>query len=246
MPFLIFLGVLFIIVPPILAIVAFVQLEGLRKRLNEFPLQSLLSRMYSLEQHLAAIEKALSSAPPPQAPATSPAPGPASTPDQTPAPVAPRLISPAPYPPPPIEPAKPREIPSPAPPVSVFAAPPLRAPISRSSSPLDLETRIGGRWLNRIGILAILVGISFFLKYAFDNNWIGPSGRVTIGILLGAAMFPWSQWLLSRGYSYFSEGIAALGAAVLYLSIWAGCQYYPLFSHDVGFAAMVVITSVIA
>jgi len=59
-------------------------------------------------------------------------------------------------------------------------------------------------------------------------------------------MLPRSQWLLGRGYSYFSEGIAALGAAVLYLSIWAGCHYYTLFTRDVGFVAMIVVTSVMA
>lgn len=242
MPALILLAVLFIIATPILAILAFFQVEGLRKRLNEFPLQALLSRLYALEQRLSSIEKSLSSAPVAQAPAAAPAPPPA----QPLPPGAPRLIPPAAPPTATVEPPKPPHIPSATPPVSVFAAPPLRAPSSQSASSLDLETRIGGRWLNRIGILAILIGVSFFLKYAFDNNWIGPSGRVTIGILLGAGMFPWSQWLLSRGYSYFSEGIAALGAAVLYLSIWAGCQYYPLFSRDVGFAAMIVITTVIA
>jgi hypothetical protein len=97
-----------------------------------------------------------------------------------------------------------------------------------------METLIGGRWLNRIGIIAIISAVTFFLKYAFDNNWIGPSGRVAIGILLGAAMLPWSHWLLQRGYAYFSEGIAGLGAAVLYLSIWAGCQYYKLCSRRPG------------
>jgi uncharacterized membrane protein len=66
---------------------------------------------------------------------------------------------------------------------------------------------------------------------------------VGIGILLGASMLPFSQWLLKRGYSYFSEGIAGLGAAVMYTSIWAGCQYYKLFSLDVGFVAMIVITA---
>jgi len=50
------------------------------------------------------------------------------------------------------------------------------------------------------------------------TQWIGP-GRVAIGILLGAAMLPWSQWLLKRGYSYFSEGIAGLARSD-YLSIW--------------------------
>jgi len=109
-----------------------------------------------------------------------------------------------------------------------------------------LENLIGGHWLNRIGILAVFIGISFFLKYAFDNNWIGPSGRVAIGILLGALMLPWSHWLLGRGYPYFSEGIAALGQAILLLSLWAGCRYYTVFSREVGFAGMVLVTVIIA
>src|SRR5579863_4877641 len=51
----------------------------------------------------------------------------------------------------------------------------------------SLESRIGSHWLNRIGIAAVLIGISYFLKFAFDNNWIGASGRVGIGLLAGIA-----------------------------------------------------------
>ena len=121
-----------------------------------------------------------------------------------------------------------------------------RMPHPQTVAPDHLENLIGGHWLNRIGILAVFIGISFFLKYAFDNNWIGPSGRVAIGILLGALMLPWSHWLLSRGYPYFSEGIAALGQAILLLSLWAGCRYYAVFSREVGFAGMVLVTITIA
>src|SRR5271163_1975408 len=229
---LIFLALLVLIIIPVLAIAAFVRVQGLKQQIDALPLQGLISRLYALEQRLAAMEKTFSSG-------ASPAPQPPSAPAPSAAPVAqPQTLPTAP--PAVREPAKPREL-APGLHPAVFAAPPLHAPPSRDSAPRDMEALVGGRWLNRIGIVAIILAVSFFLKYAFDNNWIGPSGRVGIGILLGAAMFPWSQWLLSRGYSYFSEGIAALGAAVLYLSIWAGCQYYPLFSRDVGFAAMIVI-----
>ena len=201
-----------------------------------------MARLYALEQRLSAMEKSLglrgtTAAPPAmQEPAR---------PIQPPVPASiPPPLHTAPLPPiPSREIPKPREGSSPPPQVNVFAAPPLHSPQSKSSSALDLETLIGGRWFNRIGIIALIGSVTYFLKYAFDNNWIGPSGRVAIGILLGAAMLPWSHWLLQRGYSYFSEGIAGLGAAVLYLSIWAGCQYYKLFSLDVGFAAMIVITA---
>ena len=60
-------------------------------------------------------------------------------------------------------------------------------PISRYRKPQpDLESQIGGHWLNRVGILAVLIGVSYFLKYAFESQWVGPAGRVVIGLMAGA------------------------------------------------------------
>ena len=236
------LAIILIIITPILAISAFVRVQHLTDQLRSFPLQNMVARLSAMDQRLSAMEKLLESrgtaavAPSVQEPAP---------PSQSPLPA--QMQAPLPATPPiPVkskEIPKPREVPLPPPEFNVFAAPPLHSSQQKSSSILDLETLIGGRWLNRIGILALISAVTFFLKYAFDNNWIGPSGRVAIGILLGAAMLPWSHWLLQRGYSYFSEGIAGLGATVMYLSIWAGCQYYKLFSLKVGFAAMIVVTA---
>jgi uncharacterized membrane protein len=108
----------------------------------------------------------------------------------------------------------------------------------------NFEAMVAGRWLNYVGILALLFAVTFFLKYAFDNNWVGPRGRVGIGLLAGSVLYPWSQHLLARGYKYFSEGIAGLGAAVLYLSLWAGWHYYHIFPQDIAFVAMIVVTAV--
>jgi len=241
MELLVVLAVFVVIVTPILAISAFVRVQKLSEQLRVLPLDKLNDRLTALERHLSAIEKVIASgeplaAPPKSAPVP---PAPATTSAHEAAPLArPSTslpLSPSEFP-------KPREVSTPPPRVNVFAAPPLHTAQHKSSSTLDWETIIGGRWLNRIGIVALIGATTFFLKYAFDNNWIGPRGRVAIGILLGASMLPWSQWLLRRGYSYFSEGIAGLGAAVMYLSIWAGCQYYTLFSRDMGFYAMILVT----
>ena len=115
--------------------------------------------------------------------------------------------------------------------------------MSRRGDSGNFEAMVAGRWLNYVGILALLFAVTFFLKYAFDNNWVGPRGRVGIGLLMGSALYPWSHWLLDRGYKYFSEGIAALGAAVLYLSLWAGWHYYAIFSQSTAFALMIVVTA---
>ena len=109
-----------------------------------------------------------------------------------------------------------------------------------------MESTIAGRWFNYVGILAIALAVAFFLKYAFDSDWIGPVARVMIGFVVGGLMYPLSQWILKRGYTYYSEGIAGLGAAILYLSAWAGWHYYQIFSQGIAFPLMIMITVVTA
>jgi uncharacterized membrane protein len=108
----------------------------------------------------------------------------------------------------------------------------------------DLENRIGSHWLNRIGIAAVLVGVSFFLKYAFENNWIGPAGRVVIGLIAGIAVVLWSERFRRRGYDIFSYSLKAVGIGVLYLSLWASFQVYHLLPSGIVFVGMVVITAI--
>src|SRR4051812_21747913 len=95
-----------------------------------------------------------------------------------------------------------------SPPPRISAPPPF--PPRRDSEPqLDLESRIGSHWLNRIGIAALLIGISYFLKFAFDNNWIGPTGRVAIGLLGGIAIVIWSERFRLKNYKAFSYSLKA-------------------------------------
>jgi uncharacterized membrane protein len=122
-------------------------------------------------------------------------------------------------------------------------SPPVRTTFADGSGAGDFESVVAGRWLNYAGVLAVLCAVAFFLKYAFDNNWVGPHGRIAIGLLFGASLLIWSDRLLRKGYRYFSEGIAGLGAAVVYLSLWGGWHYYRLFEQSVAFAAMIVVTA---
>lgn len=152
------------------------------------------------------------------------------------APVAPikapaaRVVEPQPTPPP-----------RPAPP-----PPPASLPISQPTYPAhsqDLESRIGSHWLNRVGIAAVLIGASFFLDYAFENNWIGPSTRIAIGLFAGIAIVLWSERFRKRGYDIFSYSLKAVGIGVLYLSLWASFQVYHLLSSNLVFAAMISVTA---
>jgi len=107
----------------------------------------------------------------------------------------------------------------------------------------DLESRIGSHWLNRIGIAALLIGISYFLKFAFENNWIGPAGRVTIGLVAGIAIILWSERFRAKGYKAFSYSLKAVGFGTLYLSLWAAFQRYSLIPSSVAFVMMLAVTA---
>ena len=107
----------------------------------------------------------------------------------------------------------------------------------------DLEGTIGKLWLNRIGIVAILIGVSYFLKYAFDNNWIGPAGRVALGLVAGIAVVLWSELFRKKGHVAFSYSLKAVGIGTLYLSLWGAYQIYHLVPSSAAFVAMIVVTA---
>ena len=107
----------------------------------------------------------------------------------------------------------------------------------------SLESRIGSQWFNRVGILAMLIGVAWFLKLAFDNHWIGPLGRVFIGLLAGAAFISWSERFEKRGFVAFAYSLKAIGSGTLYLSLWAAFSVYALMPAWAAFGAMILITA---
>lgn len=133
------------------------------------------------------------------------------------------------------------------PPAPVRAATPagFRPPLTPTARAQDsnLEKKIGQYWLNRIGIVAILIGVSYFLKYAFENNWIGPTGRVAIGLLTGIGLVLWSERFRAKGYRSFSFSLKAVGIGTLYLSLWGALQVYHLIPAAAAFVAMALVTA---
>ena len=115
---------------------------------------------------------------------------------------------------------------------------------SRPAPPKEkLETQVGLTWINRIGVITLILGVAFFFKYAIDNDWIGESGRVIIGVLAGAATLFGGDLLWHRGQKTFAQGATALGIAILYLSFYAAFGYYHLIPQLVSLLLMVVTTA---
>ena len=107
----------------------------------------------------------------------------------------------------------------------------------------SLENRIGSQLFSRIGIVALLVATTLFLKWAIDNHFIGPLGRILAGLVAGAAIVVWSERFRHKGFDAFSYSLKAVGSGALYLSLWAAFQLYHLLPAEAALGAMILVTA---
>ena len=107
----------------------------------------------------------------------------------------------------------------------------------------SLEDRIGSQLFSRIGIVALLIATALFLKWAIDNHWVGPLGRILAGLIAGAALILWSERFRRRGFPAFSYSLKAIGSGAFYLSLWAAFQLYHLLPLAIGLGAMALVTA---
>jgi uncharacterized membrane protein len=120
------------------------------------------------------------------------------------------------------------------------------APVTVSADSPDLEERIGGRGLLYIGVLLLLFGVSFFLKYAFDNSWIDETGRSVLGALGGIGLVWTGLRLAAHGLAGFGHALVGTGFAILYLVVYASLNFYALIGRGAAFALMVLTTAAAA
>ena len=126
-------------------------------------------------------------------------------------------------------------------PVAEAPAPPVkerRAPIAVER---EWEQILGGNWLARIGVFLLIIGVGFFLKYAFNQNWLVPTARVILGTVAGLGMLVGGHYWQKR-YPIFAQAISGGGIALLYLSIFAAFAFFNL----IGFYLAVILLLVVS
>ncbi len=133
--------------------------------------------------------------------------------------------------------------PPPAPEFGQIASQPHPAEMPVAGTQDSLEAVIGGNWLNKIGIVAIVLGMAYFLKYAIENRWIGEMGRITLGILTGLGLVLGGEALQRKQYRAYGITIASGGIAILYFSIFAAFNFYSLIAQLPALFLMVLITT---
>ena len=145
-------------------------------------------------------------------------------------------------------PPRPEATPAPAPEVEPSPAPepgpPPPSPVTSpppSLSVNNIESIIGRRWVGWIAISLILFATAFFLKYAFENRWIGELGRVAIGIIFGIGFSLAGYRYHQRGWRVFAQILTAGGIVLLYLSVYGAFGYYHLIGQKTAFFYLIIL-----
>ncbi len=106
-----------------------------------------------------------------------------------------------------------------------------------------IEENIGKRWMTWAGAVILMIATGFFLKYAFDNDWIGPSARVMMGVAFGIVLLVSGDISIRRSMGFLGQGLIGCGLSVMYMSIFAAFSFYQLIGQEIAFVLMILTTA---
>jgi type II secretory pathway pseudopilin PulG len=202
-------------IPIALAIWLIVRAISAQNRIKE-----LSDRLVALESEMIRLKREKE---PPKPVESAPAPAP-----------QPKMITPPPV-------AAPPPIVTPQPVISsqhpsVVGSPPVSArPMPAAVLPRPTPTKSAINWEQFMGVkgfawvggFALFLGVTFFIKYAFDNNLISPQVQVAIGFLAGIGLLVGGTLLHSRQqYVIGAQALCATGVAILYAVTFASRMHY--------------------
>lgn len=131
---------------------------------------------------------------------------------------------------------------------------PLNSPLRASTGGSQADAKEGDSafvvWLKedflvKVGALLLILAVAWFVAYAFAENWIGPTGRITLGMLFGIGVMIFGTVRLDRSSSQGAI-FTILGSTSFILSISAARYFYDMFTPGVALFMMFLAVAYVA
>ena len=93
-----------------------------------------------------------------------------------------------------------------------------QTPVAHSvAKSIDWERIIGLNWLAIVGVVALVIGVCFFLGLALQNNWIGEKGRFALAVSTGLVLIAAGEYFRSKAPIWSRSAIGG-GISILNMS----------------------------
>lgn len=102
---------------------------------------------------------------------------------------------------------------------------PLKTEKDSSKRYFLTEEFFGKNLFTKIGVGLFTLGIALFVKYSFENGWIGPLGRVTLGMISGTIFVALGDYLSAK-YKNYALTMMGGGFAMMYFAIFSARNFY--------------------
>ena len=113
--------------------------------------------------------------------------------------------------------------------------------INRPKQPSDLEKIIGESWINKIGILIVIIGVAIGAKYSIENELISPLTRIILGYLVGIGLLSFGIKLKPK-FEGYSAVLVSGSISIFYFITYFAYSFYNLIPQILAFAMMLIFT----
>ena len=104
------------------------------------------------------------------------------------------------------------------------------------------EFIMASNWLIRFGMLVLVLGLGFFVKYSIDQGWLSPQIRILGTTLVGLVMYFAGLRLWHTAMNLLGQALIAGSTCVLYFSAYGASRLYTLIPQEWGLAWCCAVT----
>ena len=130
-------------------------------------------------------------------------------------------------------------------PISPSGRPIAPAPAYTQSEPNAFVAWLTEDIFMKLGAVLLLIGFGWFVSYAFINDWIGPVGRISLGVLVGVAIMGAGSWRI-KAYRHQGSILLVLGSGIILLTLFAAREMYEFLTPVVALTVMFLSVAYVA